>query len=347
MRFSLVIVMLTILALFSAAPVAMASDAQQPAVTAADLKVDATQPYIVKKGDTLWDIADHFFKDPWKWMKIWERNLYITNPDLIYPGNEIWFDGRSSAGGLTTVKPQPGVIIKPVERLEGALDASIMMTALMRQDFIQPDQIEGVGHVLGSLDDRLNFAAHDRIYLKLKQPAKAGTLFDLFRTADNVVDPATGEALGVLVEHLGQVRITSQEDGTYRGKIERAFTEIARGDRLKPARDPNLKIVPQAAEKPLNGSILYIRDDGREAAQNQVVGISLGITDGIQAGTVLSLYQQGRIVGDVVSDEDVRLPKEKVGELIVLVPQQQASLAVITKSTAPIHIGDAVLSNGQ
>ena len=55
-------------------------------VSEADIKPDLPQPYIVKKGDTLWDIANYFFKDPHKWLKIWERNLYITNPDLIYPG---------------------------------------------------------------------------------------------------------------------------------------------------------------------------------------------------------------------------------------------------------------------
>ena len=347
MKFSPFMMMLAIFAMFSVTQVVHADELDMQAVSSADLKADTSQPYIVKKGDTLWDIADHFFKDPWKWVKVWERNLYITNPDLIYPGNKIWFDGRS-AGGISTVKPQPRIVIKPAERLEGAVDSSIMMTALMRQDFIQPEQIEGVGHVLGSLDDRLNFAAHDRVYLKLNQPAKAGALFDIFRTTDSIADPASGEEVGVLVEHLGQVRVVSQEDGTYRGKIERAFAEISRGDRLKPARDPDLKISPQVAEKPLHGSILYIRDDGREAAQHQVVGISMGMNNGIEAGTVLSIYQQGRVVEDKVTDQDVRLPKERVGELIVLVPQKKASLALITKSTAPVHIGDAVLGgNGQ
>lgn len=347
MKGSPIILMLVILALFATAPAAMADELDMQGVITSDaLKADVNQPYIVKKGDTLWDIADHFFKDPWKWLKIWERNLYITNPDLIYPGNKIWFDG-TRAGGLSSVTPQPKVLIKPVERLEGEIDASIMMTALMRQDFINPDEVQGVGHLLASRDDRLNFAVHDRVYMKLNQPAKAGELFDVFRTTDAVVEPATGVAVGVLVIHLGQIRLISQEDGTYRGVVEKAFEEMSRGDRLKPARDANLKIRPQTAERALSGSVMYIRDDGREAGQHQVLGISLGIKDGIKAGTVLSIYQSGRAVDDAVSGKAVTLPKEKVGDLIVLVPQQSASLALITNSTAPIHIGDAVLSNGQ
>lgn len=316
------------------------------AVSESELKPNLSQPYIVKKGDTLWDIADYFFKNPWKWLKIWERNLYITNPDLIYPGNQIWFDGRNP-GGLSSVRPQPKVKIKPVERLEGAYDSSVMMTVLSRQDFVHPNEVQGVGHILDSSDSRLNFGAHDRLYVKLNNAAKPGDLFDVFRTSDALVDPLTGEAVGVLVIHLGQVRITSMQDGVYRADVDKAFEEISRGDRLKPSRDPDLRIEPKVSDQPLRGQIIYIRNDGREAAQHQIIGVTLGISDGVKAGTVMSIYQSGRVVDDKVTSTAVRLPDEKVGELIILVPQEQASMALITSSTAPIHIGDAVVSNGR
>ena len=45
--------------------------------------------YMIKKGDTLWDISSRFLKDPFLWPKLWERNPYITNPHWIYPGNQI------------------------------------------------------------------------------------------------------------------------------------------------------------------------------------------------------------------------------------------------------------------
>jgi len=307
------------------------------------MKADISKPYVVKKGDTLWDIADHFFKDPYKWLKVWERNLYITNPDLIYPGNQIWFDGKQlRQGGLSLVKPTPQVIVKPVERLEAKVDNSIMLAALARQDFIQPDQLQGIGHVLDSKDDRLNFGANDHVYLKMDQTTKAGSLFDVFRSADVISDPNTGKAAGVLVEHLGQIRITSGNNGIYRGIVIKAFEEISRGDRLKPARDINQQITPAYSEKLLTGSVMYIRNNSREAAQNQVVGISLGLGDGIKAGMVMTVHRSGRIVDNKVDGGDALLPTEIIGEILVLVPQQQASIALITKSTAPINIADAV-----
>ncbi len=48
-----------------------------------------TMVYIVKQGDTLWNISVRFNANPWLWPKLWEQNKYITNPHLIYPGEPI------------------------------------------------------------------------------------------------------------------------------------------------------------------------------------------------------------------------------------------------------------------
>jgi LysM repeat protein len=45
--------------------------------------------YTIKQGDTLWDIANTFLKDPFLWPFIWKANPHITNPDLIYAGNKL------------------------------------------------------------------------------------------------------------------------------------------------------------------------------------------------------------------------------------------------------------------
>ncbi len=42
--------------------------------------------YIVKPHDTLWDISKKFYKDPFLWGKIWHNNVYINDPNLIFPG---------------------------------------------------------------------------------------------------------------------------------------------------------------------------------------------------------------------------------------------------------------------
>jgi len=326
----------------------------------AELKAEFPKPYIIKKGDTLWGISERFFKDPWKWVKIWEGNLYISNPDLIYPGNEVWFED----GKLVVVKPgkkkkptvvqfappapRPTVVLapnvreKPVQKLENKTDTSLMLSALARQDLIRAEAIQGVGHIVGTEDERINFSTNDRVYLKLGVSAKDGDLFDVFRTGETLEDPVSGDEIGVLVSHLGQIRVTSQSSGVYRGTVVNTFQELQRGDRLKPARSIDLKVTPVYPEGKLQGHILYIRDFVAEAGQHQVVGISLGNKEGIQTGTVLSVHRAGKEEEDSVTGDDVTLPEEKIGEMIVLVPQPNGALALVTQSTAPINLGDAI-----
>jgi LysM repeat protein len=45
--------------------------------------------YEVRQGDTLWDIANAFYRDPFLWPLIWKSNPSIVDPDLIYPGNAL------------------------------------------------------------------------------------------------------------------------------------------------------------------------------------------------------------------------------------------------------------------
>lgn len=62
---------------------------------------DNETSYTIKKGDTLWDISGEYLRNPFLWSALWEKNKYIKNPDLIFPGEILIIPGVETISGKT------------------------------------------------------------------------------------------------------------------------------------------------------------------------------------------------------------------------------------------------------
>jgi len=69
----------------------------------------ASQTHTVKKGDTLWDLAQQYLGDPFRWPEIYRRNTEtVKDPNLIYPEQVLIISGEVAAtAGTPADVPMP------------------------------------------------------------------------------------------------------------------------------------------------------------------------------------------------------------------------------------------------
>jgi len=63
----------------------------------------AAGAYIVKEGDTLWDLSAQFLNDPFAWPDLWQQNQHIQNPNKIYPGDSLNIGAKDSSVHMDTL----------------------------------------------------------------------------------------------------------------------------------------------------------------------------------------------------------------------------------------------------
>lgn len=130
-----------------------------------ELKPGHPDTYVVRRGDTLWGIANKFLKKPWQWPEIWQANGQIKNPHLIFPGDVInlaYLDGgpRLSNGGGPHVR---------AEQLEDAI-APIALDRiekfLRRTRIIGEDELKNAPHVVGAEEAHLRATPGQLVYVR-------------------------------------------------------------------------------------------------------------------------------------------------------------------------------------
>lgn len=82
------------------------------------------QRHTVMKGDTLWDLAGKYYRDPWGWPSIWEANKTLVNdPNLIVPAQvlvipEKTLTEKPAAAPVLTAANNEGTKAEAVTALE-------------------------------------------------------------------------------------------------------------------------------------------------------------------------------------------------------------------------------------
>ena len=124
----------------------------------------------------------------------------------------------------------------------------------------------------------------------------------------------------------------------------RSKEEMRTGDRLLP--EPPLELLtytPRAPANAVEARIVSVYGSAvANVAQNQVVVINRGTKDGIERGHVLAIQTNGERIIDKTgtSYQDIKLPDERNGLLMVFRPFERVSYALVLTATQAVRVGD-------
>ncbi len=332
-----------------------------------------TQVYIVKRGDTLWDISARFLDNAWYWPRLWEQNKYINDPHLIFPGEPIALvpsPARAAplpadaAALLLEGLPPTGIeeiplemempeeapkkeemVVSPIvvglEKKEGTVYYSRMGSA----GFISLEELAAAGLILDSREEKLMLGEQDSVYLNLGDASgiAVGDKFTIYTVTKKVNHPITGKSLGYKIKILGGLEVMELNgENVSTATIFRSYGAISRGDRIRPYAPAVREIILQGTQAGLEG---YIVDSKRPVSilgDGDIVHIDKGNLDGVETGNVFTVYRPAKKVTDQMTGRKLQLPEENVGKLVVLEAQEKTSTALVTRSKKELVIGDHI-----
>lgn len=363
---------------------ATAQQVAQQGVPLADLSPTAPQQHTVRPGDTLWSLSALFLRQPWRWPALWGMNLEaIANPHRIYPGQVLILDKRDGVARLRMAQAAQGMQDMPTVRLSPrmrseavadlavpALPAHVIEPFLVQPVVADAQSLAQAPRIVAATDERVLLTRSDRAYVRssagprLERASGTPRSWRIFRDAVALKDPDNGEVLGYEAQYLGQAELVEGESSLTvldaRGDTQLrqvpatvdiidAKGEIRVGDRLLPAPERSYThYVPHAPNADVAARVvsIYGASAVRYAAQNQVIAINRGSSDGVAEGQVLALVTQGATIQDRSGGqrEAMQLPRERNGLAMVFRSFDRVAYALILEVQRGVVVGDYLVA---
>lgn len=319
------------------------------------LQPDHPERYIVQKGDTLWDISSRFLRDPWLWPEIWEVNPEIDNPHLIFPGDEIQLSykagepvlsiARRGGGRDEKQKLYPSARVVP---LDGNAIPTVPRDAIApfldQSRVVSEQQWAEAPYIVSLGKEHLVGGAGFEVYARGIAEGAHGS-YSVYRRGKAYRDPDSNDILGYEALYVGDAAVERAGDPAT-VILTSTQREVLAGDRLLPLTEEVVDhhLVPKPPTHSVSGKIISVIDGVTQIGQHQVVVINLGETSGMVAGNVLAVYQRGAKITDeyATRKEQVRLPDERAGVVMVFRPFRRVSYALVMHAERAMHIGDFV-----
>jgi len=303
--------------------------------------------YVVKVGDTLWDIAATFLKDPWFWPEIWHINTQIENPHLIYPGDVlalVYIDGQPRITNVqaSTYRLSPQARISPITQAVTSIPYESVSAFLSSGAVLEKRETDRLPYLLDTRGDHLIAAAGNVVYVRGLDDAQLGSRYNVVDVGGPLIDPDDNKLIGYQGQSIGEGTLRRTGDPATVALTDTS-EEAVPGDKLIPESvDIPLNFYPRAPSSAIDGRIISVVGGVTQIGQYQVVVLNRGTRDGLSVGDVLTVFRTGETVDDRFRGGKVRLPDEEAGTLMVFKVYDRIGYGLIMEATQAIHIHDTV-----
>ena len=328
------------------------------------VRADAPNVYVVKRGDTLWDISKRYLNDAWRWPQIWAANPQVKNPHLIYPGDRLLLctiEGRTVIGrdegdgcdgialrmGSTASgngRLSPRIRVEPLDVAVPAIPASAIKSWLTQYQVVSASTLEKAPYVLAAQNRRVITAAGDKIYIR-GDGLQVGDSYGVYREGEPYMDPESKENLGSEARLVARGLVTQINRDVTTVELTDTFgQEVREGDRVRPELADGLPVIfyPTNSDNVPPGRLIRVMDSVGLGAIHSVIAINRGARDGAQAGQVYAVHHRGELVRDPKKKDVVRLPSERSGLAMVFRSFDRLSYAYVLEADDTLKIGDEV-----
>jgi hypothetical protein len=319
------------------------------------------QVYTIQPGDTLWDLAQKFYGNPYLWPQLWEPNTYIKDAHWIYPGDPLLVVPKpgEAAPAAPAPEPEPAAEAAPAAEqapppAEGVLpvegEGAPLVAVGTEDDVYCFAYLDDAGEDLplrisGAEESatRFTYSTGDIVYVSGGEAdgVAAGQEYFVVKPGPELRHPATGARLGRVMLYQGHLRILCTTDHGATAELLSACDAMVIGDRLKPF-DPIP--IPMAVLTPpttrcdppndkAKGYITYSKEGLEAFGEDHMVLVDLGEADQASPGTLCSVYRDNPAPG---------IPRLLLGELAVLVAGDHWATGKIMHSMGPMAVGDRI-----
>ena len=308
--------------------------------------------YVVKRGDTLWDISAMFLRDPWYWPEIWRVNPQVENPHLIYPGDVlvlIYIDGkpqirleRELAGGDEKLSPR--IRSEDLDEAITAIPLETIAPFLSKGSVIERSEVDKLPYIVAIQGGHMIGGAGNNAYVRGKDIGAIDSGYSVIHIGDPLVDPDDNQVIGYEGIFVGEGVISREGDPSTLHLVQ-TKREALEGDRLVEQEfNIPLQFIPRAPGQEVSGRIIHVHGGIAIVGQYHIVVMNRGTDHGLEVGNVLEVWQAGQKHRDYTAGGTVRLPDEPAGIVMVFKTYDRISYGLIMEATKDIRLHDKIIS---